>query len=64
MPNTILIVDDEAGIRDALSSVLKDEGYTVESVPTGEECLSRLILFGEGALRRALQSQAPIRCGS
>jgi two-component system, NtrC family, nitrogen regulation response regulator NtrX len=42
MPNTILIVDDEAGIRDALSSVLKDEGYAVESVPTGEECLSRL----------------------
>ena len=42
MPNTILIVDDEAGIRDALSSVLTDEGYTVESVPSGEECLSRL----------------------
>src|SRR5271154_2869201 len=42
MPHSILIVDDEAGIRDALSSVLREEGYTVESVSTGEECLSRL----------------------
>jgi two-component system nitrogen regulation response regulator NtrX len=39
---SILIVDDEAGVRSALAGVLKDEGYGVESVPSGEECLDRL----------------------
>jgi two-component system, NtrC family, nitrogen regulation response regulator NtrX len=40
MPPTILIVDDEAGIRDSLSSVLKEDGYLVEAVASGEECLA------------------------
>jgi two-component system nitrogen regulation response regulator NtrX len=39
---TILIVDDEPGVRNALSGVLRDEGYTVEAVPSGEACLERL----------------------
>jgi two-component system nitrogen regulation response regulator NtrX len=39
---TILIVDDEAGVRSALTGVLKDEGYNVEAVPSGEACLDRL----------------------
>jgi two-component system nitrogen regulation response regulator NtrX len=39
---TILIVDDEAGVRAALSGVLRDEGYHVESVDSGEACLDRL----------------------
>jgi two-component system, NtrC family, nitrogen regulation response regulator NtrX len=39
---TILIVDDEAGVRSSLTGVLKDEGYTVEAVPSGEACLDRL----------------------
>src|SRR5437879_13484384 len=38
MPS-ILIVDDEAGIRDSLAGVLTDEGYTVSSVESGEACL-------------------------
>ena len=42
MPQSILIVDDEAGIRDSLSSILAEEGYAVESVSSGEECLERL----------------------
>ncbi len=42
MPESILIVDDEAGIRDSLSSILTEEGYAVESVSSGEECLARL----------------------
>jgi two-component system nitrogen regulation response regulator NtrX len=39
---TILIVDDEPGVRTSLSGVLRDEGYTVDAVPSGEACLERL----------------------
>jgi two-component system, NtrC family, nitrogen regulation response regulator NtrX len=39
MQNSILIVDDEPGIRDTLRGVLKDEGFEVEAVATGEACL-------------------------
>ncbi|HEU4786605.1 MAG TPA: sigma-54 dependent transcriptional regulator, partial [Gemmatimonadaceae bacterium] len=39
---SILIVDDEAGVRSSLAGVLGDEGYDVESVATGEACLDRL----------------------
>jgi len=35
----ILIVDDERGIRDSLSAVLKDEGFTVDTAKSGEACL-------------------------
>jgi two-component system, NtrC family, nitrogen regulation response regulator NtrX len=40
MPPTILIVDDEAGIRESLTSVLREDGYRVEAVASGEECLA------------------------
>src|SRR5687767_4224341 len=36
---TILIVDDEPGIRSTLSSVLEDEDFAVETAATGEACL-------------------------
>ncbi|MES1254410.1 MAG: sigma-54 dependent transcriptional regulator [Acidobacteriota bacterium] len=39
---TILIVDDEPGVRTALSGVLRDEGYVVDAVATGEACLDRV----------------------
>jgi two-component system nitrogen regulation response regulator NtrX len=39
---TILIVDDEPGVRTALTGVLRDEGYAVEAVPSGEACLDRV----------------------
>ena len=42
MKPTVLIVDDEAGVRSALSGVLRDEGYDVETVESGEACLDRV----------------------
>src|SRR5579872_3661037 len=42
MKPTILIVDDEPGVRSALTGVLEDEGYAVEAVASGEACLDRL----------------------
>jgi two-component system, NtrC family, nitrogen regulation response regulator NtrX len=39
---TILVVDDEPGVRSSLGGVLRDEGYTVEAVPSGEACLERV----------------------
>ena len=41
MRSTVLIVDDEAGVRSALSGVLRDEGYGVDAVDSGEACLER-----------------------
>jgi two-component system, NtrC family, nitrogen regulation response regulator NtrX len=38
----ILIVDDESGIRESLGALLRDEGYEVEAVASGEECLERI----------------------
>jgi two-component system nitrogen regulation response regulator NtrX len=42
MPATILIVDDESGIRESLGALLRDEGYEIEAVASGEECLERI----------------------
>jgi len=39
---SVLIVDDEAGVRSALGGVLRDEGYAVEAVESGEACLDRV----------------------
>ncbi|MBI1875568.1 MAG: sigma-54-dependent Fis family transcriptional regulator [Acidobacteria bacterium] len=42
MRPTILIVDDEPGVRSSLAGVLRDEGYAVEAVESGEACLERI----------------------
>jgi two-component system, NtrC family, nitrogen regulation response regulator NtrX len=42
MTPTILIVDDEPGVRTALAGVLRDEGYAVEAAASGEACLERV----------------------
>ena len=39
MQNSVLIVDDERGIRDTLRGVLEDEGFVVETAESGEVCL-------------------------
>ena len=40
---TILIVDDEAGVRGSLGAVLRDEGYTVDVADSGEACLDAVL---------------------
>ncbi len=42
MPNNILIVDDEASIRESLSGVLEDDGYKVSVARSGDDCLQML----------------------
>jgi two-component system nitrogen regulation response regulator NtrX len=42
MPSSILIVDDESGIRQSLAALLREEGYEVESVASGEGCLEAI----------------------
>jgi two-component system nitrogen regulation response regulator NtrX len=39
---SVLIVDDEPGIRESLTGVLQDEGYVVDAVESGEACLDFL----------------------
>lgn len=39
MYNSVLIVDDEPGIRETLRGVLEDEGFPVETAVSGEEAL-------------------------
>jgi two-component system nitrogen regulation response regulator NtrX len=40
---SVLVVDDEAGIRQSLTDVLQDEGYRVAAVESGEDCLDFLL---------------------
>ena len=42
--SSILIVDDEAGVRASLGGVLRDEGYMVDAVDSGEACLDQVVL--------------------
>src|SRR5919201_4562646 len=39
MTDSILIVDDERGIRETLRAVLEDEGFETDAVASGEYCL-------------------------
>jgi len=41
-PGSILIVDDEAEIRESLQTLLELEGYSVETAENGEEGLARI----------------------
>ena len=42
MRESILIVDDEAGVRGSLSGILRDEGYQVDAVESGEAGIAAL----------------------
>src|SRR5437763_17084825 len=39
---SVLIIDDEAAIRESLETLLELEGYTVTSAASGEEGLARI----------------------
>lgn len=39
---TILVVDDDSGIREALTDILEDEGYAVRSAADGQAALDIL----------------------
>jgi CheY-like chemotaxis protein len=39
---TVLVVDDDPGIRESVTEVLSAEGYRVLEAPDGEEALVRL----------------------
>ena len=41
--NSILLVDDEPGIRKSLGAVLAEDGFKVTTVQSGEECLRILL---------------------
>lgn len=42
MAATILIVDDESGIRESLGALLRDEGYEVEAVASAKNAWNAL----------------------
>src|SRR5437016_8076333 len=50
MSESILIVDDERGIRETLSAVLRDEGFAADAVATGEDCLKAIGRRGYGCV--------------
>ena len=46
-PRTVLIVDDEADIRDSLRDALEDEGYRVAVARNGKEALEVLATLAQ-----------------
>ena len=42
MPASILIVDDESGIRESLGALLREDGYEIDTAASAEECLERV----------------------
>lgn len=42
-PRRILVAEDDADVRDVLTTVLEQAGYAVEAFPTGDDALLRLV---------------------
>src|SRR5579863_121470 len=43
MPSDILIVDDEADIRELVSGILQDEGYATRTAPNSDDALASVV---------------------
>jgi len=43
MTAKVLVIDDDKGVRDTLSAVLKEEGYTVATSADGQDGLQRAL---------------------
>ena len=52
-PGSILVIDDEEIIREALEALLSNEGYEVASAATGQEGIDRLMTKQTGTTDRA-----------
>jgi CheY-like chemotaxis protein len=61
---TILVADDEEGVRALVASVLQDAGYTVELAKDGEEAIERLRSMGDDIRLILLDLTMPILGGA
>ena len=64
MKNDILIVDDEAAIRDVVAAILEDEGYGARQAANGEQAMQEIGRRAPSlALRPRVARGAPRRAG-
>jgi CheY-like chemotaxis protein len=61
---TILVVDDEEGMRSLVATVLEEAGYTVELAKDGAEAVERLRALGESVRLILLDLTMPILGGA
>jgi CheY-like chemotaxis protein len=61
-PGSVLVVDDDADIRDLLSQFLEVEGFRVQSARNGQEAIERL-RDGRGACVILLDLMMPVMNG-
>ena len=61
VPASILVIDDEAGIRESLEVLLTLEGYSVRTANDGEEGLRILELENFDRILKTLRDRKPYR---
>jgi two-component system cell cycle sensor histidine kinase/response regulator CckA len=61
---TILVADDEEGVRSLVSNILQDAGYTVELAADGAEAVERLRALGDRVRLILLDLTMPILGGA
>ena len=61
---TLLVADDEEGVRSLVSNVLQDAGYTVELARDGAEAIERLRQLGQSVRLVLLDLTMPILSGA
>jgi CheY-like chemotaxis protein len=61
---TILVADDEEGVRSLVSNILQDAGYTVELAADGAQAVERLRALGDRVRLILLDLTMPILGGA